>query len=547
PRDAPRPGPARGQPPAVAEAGHPGDQRRRGPLRHGGGRRRGRRGARGQPHRDRPRRAVVHGRHPAHPARRGPHPGAVRHPRQRRRRRPPDVGAGRRGAGDGDDRGRRAARHPRGHPAPGVVVDPGRGAATRGVEHRPAGPGRRRPAPRLPADTRGDRDDPAARAVRRAGDGMTTDAVVPGPADGTGDEPPPALGTDGAPAATAAPDAGVAEPEGAPVGVLAPGDGTTPATGPAPVSERRRHPRPTSRRGRAVARRAGRAGVAAWADGVAVAGGGPGDGGSERAPAPAEAGAVGSGAARRRAALTPERLRRRRALVLGAMAGLTLGGVALAVVGVTEVRTSTAGRYQEELGPDDPGYEAYVVPSPTLAVLHRGADGSLVGAALIALAPEDHGGSVVVVPTSAVVVREGGEATIAEVDRTEGAEAAASAVGQAVTAAAAEHVEVDDARWRDLVAPVGGLEVSIDAPVGEWEAGRVELRPEDVGAFLAARAEGESELERVERQLQFWNAWLPQVAAGGEDVLPGEVETGIGRFVRGVARGEGSAAALPVV
>ncbi|MFS8482638.1 MAG: LCP family protein [Acidimicrobiia bacterium] len=376
---------------------------------------------------------------------------------------------------------------------------------------------------------------------------MTTDAVVPGPADGTGDEPPPALGTDGAPAATAAPDAGVAEPEGAPVGVLAPGDGTTPATGPAPVSERRRHPRPTSRRGRAVARRAGRAGVAAWADGVAVAGGGPGDGGSERAPAPAEAGAVGSGAARRRAALTPERLRRRRALVLGAMAGLTLGGVALAVVGVTEVRTSTAGRYQEELGPDDPGYEAYVVPSPTLAVLHRGADGSLVGAALIALAPEDHGGSVVVVPTSAVVVREGGEATIAEVYRTEGAEAAASAVGQAVTAAAAEHVEVDDARWRDLVAPVGGLEVSIDAPVGEWEAGRVELRPEDVGAFLAARAEGESELERVERQLQFWNAWLPQVAAGGEDVLPGEVETGIGRFVRGVARGEGSAAALPVV
>ena len=143
-------------------------------------------------------------------------------------------------------------------------------------------------------------------------------------------------------------------------------------------------------------------------------------------------------------------------------------------------------------------------------------------------------------------MREGGEATIAEVYRTEGAEAAASAVGQAVTAAAAEHVEVDDARWRDLVAPVGGLEVSIDAPVGEWEAGRVELRPEDVGAFLAARAEGESELERVERQLQFWNAWLPQVAAGGEDVLPGEVETGIGRFVRGVARGEGSAAALPV-
>ena len=39
---------------------------------------------------------------------------------------------------------------------------------------------------------------------------------------------------------------------------------------------------------------------------------------------------------------------------------------------------------------------------------------------------------------------------------------------------------------------------------------------------------------------------MPLVAGGGEGALPGEVDTGIGRFVRTVARGSGSAAALPV-
>ena len=114
-----RPGAARREQPAVAEDRHPG--RSRPPEERfgdGGGRRRGRGGPRGQSHRDRRRRAVLHGRH-AWPTllAEDPDAGAVRDPRDRRGRRPAHVGALRRGARPGHDRRGRAsgrvARRPR--------------------------------------------------------------------------------------------------------------------------------------------------------------------------------------------------------------------------------------------------------------------------------------------------------------------------------------------------------------------------------------------------------------------------------------------------
>lgn len=180
-------------------------------------------------------------------------------------------------------------------------------------------------------------------------------------------------------------------------------------------------------------------------------------------------------------------LHRRRSVVVAGMGALTLAGAVLAVTGVHRVRTSTLGRYEESVDPDDPGYQAYVEPTPTMAVLHRGEGDRLVGAAVLALASDDEGGSVIVVPPATLVPGEGDETTIAALYRAEGAEAAARAVGLAVTAAVGEHVEVDDARWADLVAPVGGVEVTLDEPVGAWEAGAVTLEPAEVGPFLAAR------------------------------------------------------------
>jgi hypothetical protein len=150
------------------------------------------------------------------------------------------------------------------------------------------------------------------------------------------------------------------------------------------------------------------------------------------------------------------------------------------------------------------------------------------------------------VPPETIVSGPDSATTVADVYRTEGAEAAADALGVAVAVGVADHVEVDDAQWSQLVGPVGPVEVTLDAPVGDWPAGPVTLDAAEVGPFLAARAENETDLDRVERQELFWNAWLALVGEEGEGALPGEVGSGIGRFVLGVARGGGTAAELPV-
>jgi hypothetical protein len=228
------------------------------------------------------------------------------------------------------------------------------------------------------------------------------------------------------------------------------------------------------------------------------------------------------------------------------MGVLSAFGAALAVGGLSLVRGSTAGRYEPTLAPADPGYQARVVPTPTMALVHRGADGALAGVSLLALEPGDEGGSVVVVPPSTLLTGSPGQTTIAETYRDDGVEAAVSAVAEVMTVAVAEHVEIDDTHWARLVTPVGPVEVSLDDPVGEWSAGTVALDADEVGRFLTLRADGETDLDRLERQEQFWSAWLSLVAEGGDDAVPGEVDTGVGRFVRGIARGTVVTSGLPV-
>jgi hypothetical protein len=265
----------------------------------------------------------------------------------------------------------------------------------------------------------------------------------------------------------------------------------------------------------------------------------------------------------------PAGLRRRRRLVLAAMAALFGGGVVLAVVGVNLVRNSTAGRYvAPTAGPDDPGYQAYVVPTPTMAVVQRGDDGDLVSVALLAIESSDDGGSVILIPASTLTRAKAAEpasgtsvatsgtttgataggssqATMAEVYSQGGADAVVAAVADLLAIAIPEHLEVDDARWASLVAPVSPVDLELAKPVGVWQAGDVSLAAEDVGPFLRSRAPGESEAERIDRQADFWTAWLPLVRDAGSDALPGEVDVGIGRFVRKLADGSPSVVPLP--
>jgi hypothetical protein len=299
--------------------------------------------------------------------------------------------------------------------------------------------------------------------------------------------------------------------------------------------------------------------------------------------------------------VTREGLRRRRTRTLVAMAVATAAGVGLSLWGTSIVRGSTAGEYVEpSVGPDEPGYQAYVVATPTLAVLVPGDDGDLVAAALLSLRPGDDGGAVTVVPTAALVPEATGDdassgdtssgegdagssgssgatastearsagrgsgdasddagrseattpdvagATVAEAYGDGGVDAAVEAMGQVVGAAVDQGVEVDADAWAELVEPSGPVTVSLTDPVGVWPAGEVTLPPAELGAFVAYAGPDEDEQGRAARQAAFWSAWLGRVAAAGEGGLPDDTDGDLARFVTGIAR-DPAAEVLPVV
>ena len=311
------------------------------------------------------------------------------------------------------------------------------------------------------------------------------------------------------------------------------------------------HPRPASRRSRQLVRRRGDTGEVPAVGVAGPAGPPPGAvggarGSTTRSPTPRPASRSrpvppGPGVARPQTSAAGARC------CWPAWGPSSAAGAALAFGGLVMVRNSTVGRYEQAAAPTDPGYQAYVVTTPTMAVFHKGPDGDLAGASLLALEPGDDGGAVIVVPPSTIVPGDvTSPTTLADVYRTDGAGAASAALAEVVTVAVSEHVEVDDAQWSRLVAPVEPVTVTLERPVGEWPAGDVALDAAAVGRFLAALDGGETDLDRTERQQQFWGDWLSRVSTGGEDAVPGEVEAGIGRFVRGIAGGRNGVSVLPV-
>ena len=116
----------------------------------------------------------------------------------------------------------------------------------------------------------------------------------------------------------------------------------------------------------------------------------------------------------------------------------------------------------------------------------------------------------------------------ADVYRQGGASGVVAAVADLLDVAIPEHLEVDDRRWASLVAPVARRPPARKS-VGEWQAGRYLWRP-TTWVPSTARVRGRR-VQRIDRQADFWTAWLPLVRDGGEMPCPAS-RRGIGRFVR---------------
>ena len=238
----------------------------------------------------------------------------------------------------------------------------------------------------------------------------------------------------------------------------------------------------------------------------------------------------------------------------GALAVLIVSGIVLAYVGSEIVRDSTEGEIvSQETDPSAPGYEALVEATPTLVLFHDSGEGLEAITVLTLPDPAGSGGGVILVPSRTVVdLPIFGEGPVEIAYDLGDPRVGAEGVGLLLGAAMSERVVVDDARWADLVAPVAPItlenpnELEVDGEV-RFPLGRISLAPEDVGPYLSATVEGESDLARLFRHQLFWEAWLSAVRADGSlGAVPGEVESGIGRFVRTIAAGEAIVETLPV-
>ena len=244
----------------------------------------------------------------------------------------------------------------------------------------------------------------------------------------------------------------------------------------------------------------------------------------------------------------------RNAAWFGALAVLIVSGIVLAYVGSEIVRDSTEGEIvSQETDPSSPGYEALVEATPTLVLFHDSGEGLEAVTVLTLPDPAGSGGGVILVPSRTVVdLPIFGEGPVEIAYDLGDPRVGAEGVGLLLGAAMSERVVVDDARWADLVEPVAPItlenpnELEIDGEV-RFPLGRISLAAEDVGPYLSATVEGESDLARLFRHQLFWEAWLSAVRADGSlGAVPGEVESGIGRFVRTIAAGDAIVETLPV-
>jgi len=220
----------------------------------------------------------------------------------------------------------------------------------------------------------------------------------------------------------------------------------------------------------------------------------------------------------------------------------------LTYVGVKTVRESRAGKSVATVtDPTLPGFEAFLEPTPTLLVLHSSGK-TLLSAAVLALNSGDAGGSVLLVPPATQLGDGDGAFTLGTVAALGGStDAIVPGLQDLLGIGLSEVVVVDDARWAELLAPVAPLALDNPDAVGDFPAGSLSLAPEQVGPYLEARGEGESDLARLFRQQLFFESWADAVAASTDPgAVPGEVDSGIGRFVRGLAAGPRRVATLPV-
>jgi hypothetical protein len=225
---------------------------------------------------------------------------------------------------------------------------------------------------------------------------------------------------------------------------------------------------------------------------------------------------------------------------------------ALIYMGIQVVLRSNDGRLiAATADPKAPGWEATVPPTPTMMVASVNDAGGLSTVAVLILTA-DKQGSVLLIPADTQVTANGTSQTLVDSYKAGGSEALKTTVESLLGAAIDDMTVMNGRNWQDLVTPVGSL--TFDNPDNVivngallFPEGPTSVAPSQVGSFLFSRNWLEDDTNRLLRQEQFWKAWFDKVVASrSAGVVPGEVNSGIGRYVRTLAGERVQYAVFPV-
>lgn len=226
---------------------------------------------------------------------------------------------------------------------------------------------------------------------------------------------------------------------------------------------------------------------------------------------------------------------------------------ALGWIGLTLIRDSKAGTLITRVSdPRAPGYEAIVDPTPTALLIQKDTKGHLVSLTFLALGGSDGGGSLIFLPIDTAVDKPAfGVDRLGTAYKFGGDQDVAGQVGASLKVGLGDVIDVNNASWAALTAKAAPIRFNNPDTVStgsfRFPAGPIALRAAEVGPYLSALNRDESDLNRMNRHQLFWQAWLKAVGPSpAPDALPGETTSGIGFFVRTLARGPVRAEPLPV-
>lgn len=200
------------------------------------------------------------------------------------------------------------------------------------------------------------------------------------------------------------------------------------------------------------------------------------------------------------------------------LVGLISAIPALAFTGARTLYRSRDGRVIEPItDPQAPGYQAIVDPTPTALVVQRDDELDPISLTVIGLGSGDTGGSVLFVPldTTLVAPADGFFDSLRDAYEEGGNPILVNETARILGFGFDRVINLDDRGWATVVAQVAPVTVDNPDPVDEFSAGRIDLDPRDVGPYLAATTNDESDLNRLVRHEAFWDAWLQAIARAG--------------------------------